>query len=555
MNSIDSFINTPLLISAGAGLILFILLLIAKIRRPNSISIIYFPVIGLFVGGLLYSAINHVFFQLIIITMIIVVIFIAYAFVLAVADPEKIAAKKAKKESEQNIDYAQIDKQALENQSKKYEAMIQANSELVTKASQFFKEDDSLSSFLEHFNKLITEKTNSDGCAILVYDEFDNILAVKSVNGVFPPPYKLPEDLPHKTIRVETNFRYSNFSLTGNVFGQIFSEAQPVNIKDSVKDHRIYQNGPEDFLKCGPFMFIPVKQNGEASSLICLSRKPGAEPFSDEEFETACNMASGLGVALQPLNSFLAYAEHAELTKEGEIATKFQKTMLPEKIPAINKLSIGKYELPVENVCGDYYDIIPSRKDRITFIMADVAGKGMNSLVVMIMIRAMLRLLANTNQTSATILEWVNKAICSEKNSMDHFASVSLINYDSVTNKAQVATSGSNPVLLYSAADKTISKISVSCEPIGVEKNTDFKNIELNLNAGDILVTCTDGLLECLNESGVQYSLDSLSKIIKTNCNLNGKDIAAKVKDNIRKFCGNTQQYDDQSLLVVKIQE
>lgn len=148
MNSIDSFINTPLLISAGAGLILFILLLIAKIRRPNSISIIYFPVIGLFVGGLLYSAINHVFFQLIIITMIIVVIFIAYAFVLAVADPEKIAAKKAKKESEQNIDYAQIDKQALENQSKKYEAMIQANSELVTKASQFFKEDDSLSSFL-----------------------------------------------------------------------------------------------------------------------------------------------------------------------------------------------------------------------------------------------------------------------------------------------------------------------------------------------------------------------------------------------------------------------
>ena len=265
-------------------------------------------------------------------------------------------------------------------------------------------------------------------------------------------------------------------------------------------------------------------------------------------------MASGLGVALQPLNSFLAYAEHAELTKEGEIATKFQKTMLPEKIPAINKLSIGKYELPVENVCGDYYDIIPSRKDRITFIMADVAGKGMNSLVVMIMIRAMLRLLANTNQTSATILEWVNKAICSEKNSMDHFASVSLINYDSVTNKAQVATSGSNPVLLYSAADKTISKISVSCEPIGVEKNTDFKNIELNLNAGDILVTCTDGLLECLNESGVQYSLDSLSKIIKTNCNLNGKDIAAKVKDNIRKFCGNTQQYDDQSLLVVKIQ-
>ena len=301
-------------------------------------------------------------------------------------------------------------------------------------------------------------------------------------------------------------------------------------------------------------MFIPVKQSEEATQLICLARKPDSDPFTDQEFEEACNLSASLAVSLTPLASFLSYAEHAELTKEGEIAAKFQKTLLPEKVPAINKLSIGKYELPVENVCGDYYDIIPSRRDRISFIMADVAGKGMNSLVVMIMVRAMLRLLANTNNSMATVLEWVNKAICSEKNSMDHFASVSLINYNSIDNTVQIASSGTNPVLLYSAATGSISKISNDCEPIGVEKNTEFKNIDISVNAGDILVTCTDGLLECLNESGVQYSLDNLSKVIKTFCNLNGKEIAGKVKDNIKKFCGNTQQYDDQSLLVIKIQ-
>ena len=68
------------------------------------------------------------------------------------------------------------------------------------------------------------------------------------------------------------------------------------------------------------------------------------------------------------------------------------------------------------------------------------------------------------------------------------------------------------------------------------------------------MVTCTDGILECLNENGVQYSLDSLEKVIKDNCKLSGKDIANKIKDNVKKFCGTTQQYDDQSLLVVKIQ-
>ena len=80
------------------------------------------------------------------------------------------------------------------------------------------------------------------------------------------------------------------------------------------------------------------------------------------------------------------------------------------------------------------------------------------------------------------------------------------------------------------------------------------KDIDLTLNAGDILISCTDGVLECLNENGVQYSLNNLTNVIKANCKLSGKDIANKVKDSIKKFCGTTQQYDDQSLLVVKIQ-
>ena len=91
-------------------------------------------------------------------------------------------------------------------------------------------------------------------------------------------------------------------------------------------------------------------------------------------------------------------------------------------------------------------------------------------------------------------------------------------------------------------------------EPIGVAKDTEYKNIDIPVSEGDILLTCTDGLLECLNEDGVQYSLDSLYGVIKLNAKLDGKVIANKIKEHIKRFCGNAQQYDDQSLLVVKIQ-
>ena len=92
------------------------------------------------------------------------------------------------------------------------------------------------------------------------------------------------------------------------------------------------------------------------------------------------------------------------------------------------------------------------------------------------------------------------------------------------------------------------------CEPIGVEKTTVYKDIEFTGSKGDIIIAFSDGLVEALNEQGHQYSLDHLATIIKVNNKLPGKDIAAKVKDDIKKFLGAEKLHDDQTLLVVKIQ-
>ncbi len=552
--NIDSFVDIPILAAAGAALVLFILLLLSKIRNTSKVSFVFYLVIGITIAGLLYTYTNRKLSYIVFTILAAEFLLIIYAAVLALSDPKKKKEKKAQQEKDENKNSDAVDAEALVQIKKEYEDKLNTTKEVTLKAASFFNAEDAQTSFYEFLAKYCAERTEADGCAILTYDEFDNILAVKSLSGSFPPPYKLPDDLPHKPIRVETNFKFSQFSMKGNCFGDVFTDGKPVNVAEPHKSRYVVQNGPEEFLKCGPYMFIPVSQAGENVGLICLSRKADKAPFTEEQFEEAISLAEASATATVPLKSFLSYAEHTELTKEGDIASKFQKTMIPERLPVISKISIGKYSLTTENVCGDFYDIIPYRKDRITFVMADVAGKGMNSLVIMIMIRAMLRLVANTNQSAATLLEWINRAICSENNSMDHFASVSLINYNSVDNTAQISTCGTNPVLLYSVADGSVKKLSQDSEPIGVEKSTTYKDIDISLNAGDILVTCTDGILECLNGNGAQYSLENLEKVIKDNCKLSGKDIANKVKDNVKKFCGTTQQYDDQSLLVVKIQ-
>ena len=557
MDSIDAFTNLPLLITAGLGVLLFLFLLIIKLRNTVKSSFVFYLVSGVVVAGALYSYLTEYLIYFIFSVIIAEVLMLPYLILKAFDNPQKREEKKAaKKLAEQTaaIEENEVTKAAIAAVEAKHQRLLEVNKDLVSKVSTFFSRDNSMESFLEYCNKLISEKVGADGCVILLADDYDNTLAVKSLTGSFPPPYKLPEDLPHKPLRVETNLRFAQFPFTDNIFGEIFSAKEPVFIPDSVKDPRIFQNGPEEFLKCGGYIFAPIKQQDTVVGLVALSRLPTKAKFTKDDFETAIILADAVSTSIKPLYSFLDYAEHTELNKDGNIATKYQKDLIPQKLPVIPNISIGCFSNAMENVCGDYYDVLVSRKDRISFVMADVAGKGMNSLVVMIMIRAILRLAVNTAQSASTILSWANRGICIESAKIDHFASVALINYNSTTNEAQIATCGNNPVFVYSAAEKNFKQISLASEPMGVEKDTQFHDIDVKLNTGDIIVTCTDGLLESLNENGVQYAVDSLSKVVIRNSQQNAKDISARVKDDLKRYCGSTQQYDDQSILVIKIQ-
>ena len=557
MFTIDSFINVPLYIASGISAILFIFLLVIKLRNKAKISLTFLVAAGVMILGTLYTVYKEYYSYAVFTIILAELVLLPYLIIKAFINPQKIEEKKAaKKAAEINAsrDNDMVKRAVIQQIEEKNQRYIELNRDLIAKLSTFFTNNNSMEIFLEYCNDLFTEKIKADGCIFLIADDYDNTLAVKSFKGAFPPPYKLPEDLPHKPIRVETNLRFAQFPLQDNIFGQIFTEGQPVLITDSVKDPRVYQNGPEEFLRCGSYIFAPIKQVDSVVGLVGLARKPESEKFNKDDFDNAVMLAESVSTAIKPLYSFLDYAEHTELNKGGSIASKYQKDMLPAKLPVIPGLSIGCYSNPAENVCGDYYDILVSRKDRISFVMADIAGKGMNSLIVMIMIRAILRLAVHTAQSASTIMSWANRGICLESSKIDHFASIALINYDATAKQAEISTCGNNPVFHYSASEGTIKQISVPSEPMGVTKDTVFTNLPLKLSSGDILATCTDGLLESLNENGVQYSIENLKKVIVKNAGAAAKDISNRVKDDLKKYCGTAQQYDDQSLLVIKIQ-
>ena len=237
-----------------------------------------------------------------------------------------------------------------------------------------------MNDLLDFINTTIISTVHADGGAVLLVDDFDDVIAVKSFSGDFPPPYKLPSDMPHKPVRVATNFKFASFPLHDNIFGEVATSGKPELITKPEADDRIYQNGPEEFLECGSYLIIPMKLQDTVIGVMALSRKHGNALFTEEDLKTTATLSEFAAAAIKSVISVKDVVEHSEITKEADIACRIQETLHPAKLPALPGVFTGVFWNPAEGVCGDYYDIIPSRKDRISFVVADIAGKGTNSM-------------------------------------------------------------------------------------------------------------------------------------------------------------------------------
>jgi len=410
-----------------------------------------------------------------------------------------------------------------------------------------------LPQLLERINDIIMREMRSDGSAVLLVDAFEDLIEVRALAGHFPPPYKLAQETLHEPNAVETEFKSKQFPFEGNIFGEIVKSRKRELIVSPQNDSRIFQNGPEDFLRAGSYIFVPMQLRDIVIGVIALARKKESAKFSAEELTQAQILADFSSIAIKNAYAFQETSEHAELMREAYIAAKMQQNLYLQKIPALPAVSVGNFFNTAEGVCSDYFDIIPSRKDRISFVLADVTGKSVVSVTVTVMIRAMLRLIANTPQTAGTILSLANRGLALEK-TIDHYASAVLLNYDAVQKKIQFATAGAVPVLHFRARTGEWEKISSESEPLGVEKNSEYKDYTIQTVAGDIIVLYTDGLVEAVNEKGEQYSAQRLKTVIRNAASSNGKRIAQEVKDDLYGFTGKSILHDDQSFVVLKIQ-
>jgi sigma-B regulation protein RsbU (phosphoserine phosphatase) len=429
-----------------------------------------------------------------------------------------------------------------------YEESVDSLYDLLLATGGSMRSESFLQDVVDNMIRAVVERTGADGGILLLADEFEETVSVRALYGSFPPPFKLPENLPKDAEHVEAYIRHARFRLGEGIFGEVARTGK--NIFVSGPDARLPDNGSESWFEVGAFMVSPLILRDRIIGAVSVV-KAGEGRFSERDFDRCKLLANFGSIAVANSFSFLEAAERSDIERESDIAAVMQKNLLPEKLPTVTGLEFGVFSSPAPGVCSDYYDVIQTRPEKALIVVGDAAGKGVAAGTVLVMIRAILHLITASTKDVATLMQWVNRGISGKVDS-DHFATLCLASIDARTGVAEVSCAGRQSAAVCRAATGELAAVEAASVPIGIERGTAYTSSRVDLDAGDALVLFSDGTVEAMNAQGKQYGRKRLGAAIQACRTLPAQEMAERIRSEIEDFAGASLPRDDRTLLVMK---
>ena len=247
------------------------------------------------------------------------------------------------------------------------------------------------------------------------------------------------------------------------------------------------------------------------------------------------------------------YRERERMREELDDARKIQLSMQPSRDPRIPWLDIAGISIPASEVGGDYYDYFDSGDSRQAIVIADVAGHGVASALLLSGIRSCLYLLHESPLAPAELLTKLDRMVRSTTGSR-LFVTMLYAVFDYERKELTYSVAGHPPLLRYRADRCAVEEIGHEALPLGTSLGNSLIEKTVRFNRGDIFLFTTDGIAETLSSRQDLYGNERLKHRLGSTAHDRGaREIRDTLLGDVWRFKGDGQQTDDITMVVVKV--
>jgi len=227
---------------------------------------------------------------------------------------------------------------------------------------------------------------------------------------------------------------------------------------------------------------------------------------------------------------------------------------VPEKVPIIAGLTIDFWHQDYQQIPGgDFIDFIEADDRYLFIVLGDIMGKKWKAwfytFTYLSYIRAAVRFsVSDTDNSTASILQKINKVIYHDEGLRDILSSVSLIRVDKQNGQLNYAGAGDLPLLHYHTATQQLTPVDSSGLLLGLLPDGNYTEQTINLNKGDELFIFTDGLIDFAFGDGKKSDYQAFA--VKLQQHIADKQSFTKLKDKLQQQ--SAQLVDDSSIICIQ---
>jgi serine phosphatase RsbU (regulator of sigma subunit) len=245
-------------------------------------------------------------------------------------------------------------------------------------------------------------------------------------------------------------------------------------------------------------------------------------------------------------------AEKERIARELEIARDIQQSFLPEHPPKVKGVEVAALNLPAREVGGDFYDFIPIGSNKWGLVIADVSGKGIPAALFMALSTTLVRASATGGMSPSKAIQRANDLIAEhDKSSM--FVTLFYGVLDAERNTFTYVSAGHNPPFVLAGSGSDTIMLQAKGIALGIVPDIGLEEKEITLSSGDVVVLYTDGVTEAINDKEEQFGQSRLLAIAEQFRSLSASDIIQRIKQEVFEFSSGQPQFDDFTLMVIKI--
>jgi phosphoserine phosphatase RsbU/P len=246
----------------------------------------------------------------------------------------------------------------------------------------------------------------------------------------------------------------------------------------------------------------------------------------------------------------LEVADRLSLKGELEVAREIQLAMLPRGTYHAGDAEICGVTRPANTVGGDFYDVLTLPDGRLILTLGDVSGKGSPAALLMALLLAVLRTLADEGLAPPALVERLNTQIC-RHSPASRFITLFFGVYTPASGALTYVNAGQNPPLLR-RRDGRFDRLGATGVALGMFEGSRFEAVETQVAPGELLVLYSDGITEAEDPQGTPFDEAGLERVLERDLTASASDIGTRVLKAVEAHARDSRFNDDLTILVLK---